>query len=91
MGAHDYIRFILALLAVLALMSLLALALRRYGIGAGSALPGLKRRINVLETRPIDHRHKLVLVKCDDREHLVMLGPDSQTVLDTNIPKKAES
>ncbi|NBX66014.1 MAG: hypothetical protein EBQ96_03355 [Proteobacteria bacterium] len=90
MGAHDYLRFILALLAVLALMGLLAFGLRRYGMGGG-ALPGVKRRLNVLETRPLDHRHKLLLVKCDEREHLILLGPDCQTVIDANITAKAES
>lgn len=87
MGAQDYIRFILALCAVLAMMGLLAYALKRYGVG-GAPLPGMKRRLNVLETRPLDHRHKLVIVKCDDREHLLLLGPQGQSVVDANIPSK---
>lgn len=88
MGAHDYLRFILALLAVLALMGLLGFALRRYGMG-GTPLPGLKRRLSVLETRPIDHRHKLVLVKCDEREHLIILGPEGQTIIESGMSGKA--
>lgn len=88
MGAHDYLKFILSLGFVLALMGLLAYAMRRAGLGK-MGLTGMNKRLGVLETRPIDHRHKLVLVKCDDREHLIILGPQGQTVIDANIPTKA--
>jgi flagellar protein FliO/FliZ len=87
MGAHDYLRFILALSFVLALMGLLAYVMRRTSLGK-MGLNGMGRRLGVLETRPIDHRHKLVLIKCDEREHLVILGPEGQTIIDSNIPSK---
>lgn len=87
MGAPDYLRFLIALAFVLALMALLAYVLRRLNLG-GVANPLANRRLNVLETRPLDHRHKLVLVKCDDREHLLLLGPQGETVIDSNIPHR---
>ncbi|MBU6234457.1 MAG: flagellar biosynthetic protein FliO [Alphaproteobacteria bacterium] len=87
MDAPDYLRFFLALVCVLAMMGLLGYAMRRFNVG-GAGLPLSSRRLNILETRAIDHKHKLVLVKCDTREHLLLLGPQGQTVVETNIPAK---
>ncbi|MGB1548152.1 MAG: flagellar biosynthesis protein FliO, partial [Alphaproteobacteria bacterium] len=33
------------------------------------------RRLGVVEVLPVDARRRLVLLKKDDREHLVLLGP----------------
>ncbi len=89
MGASDYLRFILSLAFVLALMVLLSYIVRRTGLGTANPL-GRNKRLNIQETRQIDPRHKLVLIKCDDREHLVILGPQGQTIIDSNIPEHKE-
>lgn len=79
----EYLRFVFALAFVLALMGLLALLARRTGLGRMAL--GSGRRLALIELRSIDTRHKLALVKCDDREHLIVLGPQGQTVIDTNV------
>lgn len=62
----------LALLFVLGLMVVLAAGLRRWRgafIGYGAAA-----RLAVVEIRPIDARTRLVLVRHDDVEHLLVVG-----------------
>ena len=39
------------------------------------------RRLAVLEVLPIDPRRKLVLVRCDEREYLLLLGQDGNRLL----------
>ena len=89
MEPTDYIRFLLALVFVLALMGGLYLLLKRLssGGGFGGALAtGSKRRLKISEILYIDSRHKAVLIKRDnEKEHLVILGPSGETVVETNI------
>lgn len=87
MEGPDYIRFILALAFVLALMGIIAHLLKRYGAGRFSMPGKTDRRLTVLETRMVDSRHKLALVKCDDQEHLLLISPDNQCVIQSNIKK----
>lgn len=85
MTLHDYLKFIAALLFVLGLMGGLALVLKRLGLGSASMLPADKRRLKVLEILPLDARRKAVLLRRDDAEHLVILGPSGETVVEANI------
>lgn len=79
-------RFILALAAVLALIVGLSWLLRRYGAGINAA-PGLRgQRIGVVAFSPVDAKHRLALIRRDDVEHLVLLGPTHETVIETGIP-----
>ncbi len=91
MGFHDYLRFVFALAFVLALMGILALVFKRSGLGKIAMGLGAGRRLTLIEVRTLDSRHKLALVKCDDREHLIVLGPQGHTVIDTNIPTPAQT
>lgn len=87
MDASDYLRFLFAFIFVMSLMGLLGYLLRRYGKGGMSLGPG--KRLSVVEVKSIDARHRLAIVKCDDTEHLVVLSPDGQTVLESNLKPKA--
>lgn len=81
----DIARLAAALIFVLALMGLLAFVLKRYG--AGSALiPGSgKRRLKILETLPLDSRRRAILIARDEKQHLVILGPNGETVIESGI------
>lgn len=68
----------LALLAVVALILLLARGARRLGLDQGDR-PG--RRLAVVEALALDHRRRLVLVRCDHGEHLLLLGGERDIVL----------
>lgn len=67
-----------SLVGVLALIVLLARGARRLGLDAG-ARPG--RRLALVEALAVDHRRRLVLVRCDEAEHLLLLGGERDLVL----------
>ncbi len=87
MDGTDYFRFILALIFVIALIGVMALLARRLGLGfpAQAMKMGAARRIGVVEVATLDARRKLVLVRRDDVEHLVIVSPTSETVIETGI------
>jgi flagellar protein FliO/FliZ len=82
MDGESYLRFILALLLVLGLLALAAFLLRRSGLGPKMSR---SRRLAALESLPLDPRHRLVLVRRDDVEHLLLLGPQGDLVVEGNI------
>lgn len=78
MDLVGYLQFVAALALVLGLIGGLAWLVKRSGV-AGSLVPtsarrGAGRRLGIVEVLPLDPRRKLVLVRCDDREHLLLLG-----------------
>jgi flagellar protein FliO/FliZ len=89
MDSLSLLRAIGALVFTLALLFGFAILLRRYGhkLGAlGMAVPGSKsKRLSVTEMLPIDARHRLVMLRRDGVEHLVILGPAGTTVVENNI------
>lgn len=88
MDMADYTRFILALLFVLGLIALLAAAVRRFGLGLPQTpvRRGKDKRLGLVETMPIDAKRRLVLFKRDDVEHLVILGPTTEILVETIAP-----
>jgi flagellar protein FliO/FliZ len=70
----DYLRFLAALAFVLGLIAMLAWAARRWRLGATPE--GSARRLALVEVLPLDQRRKLVLVRCDRQEYLLLLGQD---------------
>lgn len=87
MGGDGYFRFILALIFVIALIGVAALLARRMGLGfpAQAIKPSGSRRVTVVEVSPLDARRKLVLVRRDDVEHLLVISPTSEIVVETGI------
>lgn len=84
MEYDTYLRFVLALLLVLGLIAILAWALRRFGFG-GALRTDSRRRIQILETTPLGPRHRLVLIRRDQTEHLLLLGPQGDVVVEQGI------
>lgn len=78
------LRFALALVAVLLLIVALGWVLRRYGPG-GVGPRGGGRRIGVLESASVDAKRRLVLIRRDGVEHLLLLSPSRETVIETGI------
>ncbi|TCZ53681.1 hypothetical protein EXY23_24335 [Roseicella aquatilis] len=70
-----------ALLAVLALV--LAAARGARALGLGRPVPGQgggARRLALLESLALDPRRRLLLVRCDDRELLILTGGAQEVV-----------
>lgn len=80
----NYLQSALAFGFVLALIAVAALLARRFGLGHVPRRRG-ERRLFLNEAVSLDARHKLVLIRRDDVEHLVLLGPSAVTVLETGI------
>ncbi|MGI9501023.1 MAG: flagellar biosynthetic protein FliO [Geminicoccaceae bacterium] len=81
----DYLRFLVALIAVLGLIGIFAWLARRFRLG-GLAGSGVKSgRLQVVETLPLDGRQRLLLIRRDDREHLLLIGPERSTVIENGI------
>jgi flagellar protein FliO/FliZ len=79
------LKFTFAFIFVVSLMLTLAWFLKRIGMGGTITPLGAKRRLKIVEFLPLDHRRRLVLVRRDDREHLLVLGPDGETVVESGI------
>ena len=90
MDYGSYFKFIFAFLFVLGLIGALTMLVRKYGFGVVSAeiRKGQERRLGLVEMLPIDTKRRAVLIRRDDVEHLIVMGPDSETVVETNIPAK---
>lgn len=87
MAGENYIRFVAALVFVLALIGLFGFLLRRFGPNAGLPVQrrGARRRLGVVEVLPLDARRRLVLVKRDGVEHLLLLGLGDDRVVEAGI------
>jgi len=86
MGATTYIQAVLALILVVGIILALAWLLRRYGLGEGPHGPlGRKKRIATIESTTVDSRHRLVLVRRDETEHLILVGPGDSFVVERGI------
>jgi flagellar protein FliO/FliZ len=87
--SFSLLRTLVAFGIVLGLLGAFAWGLR-YIAARGIKLPGASnsnRRLELVETLPIDARRRLVIVRCDGVEHLLLLG-HNQDIVVTNIPKK---
>ena len=87
MDFSDYLRFGLALAFVIGLIGLMATIARRAGFGfpIKAIKPSGRRRISIIEVTPLDGRRRLVLIRCDQKEHLLLLGPSTELVVANNI------
>ncbi|MBM3518388.1 MAG: FliO/MopB family protein [Alphaproteobacteria bacterium] len=82
MAFEDYLRFVFALLFVLGLIAAAALVARRFGLTARGSPRGITgRRLAIVEVAPVDGKRRLVLVRRDDTEHLVLLGLTADTII----------
>jgi flagellar protein FliO/FliZ len=91
MDFDSLLRLALALGFVLGLIVLAAFVMRRLGLAGPVVLkPGQERRLHLVEARAVDARRQLLLVRRDGVEHLLLLSPNGETVIETGIPAKSE-
>ena len=64
---------------------MLAWLARRSGLAGriGAAKSG--RRLAVVESAPLDGKRRLVLIRRDDTEHLVLIGAETALVIESGI------
>ncbi len=85
MEFDAYFRFILALAFVVGLIGLCAWVFRRLGMTPRIGQRAANKRLSIVELSPLDGKRRLVLVRRDDIEHLVLLGPERDLVIETGI------
>jgi flagellar protein FliO/FliZ len=79
--------FLFAFIAVLALIGVAAWLVRRFAnnrLGANTQR-GRMPRLAVIDAAAVDGRRRLVLVRRDNVEHLLMIGGPSDVVVESNI------
>lgn len=95
MEIDQIILAVAALLFLIALVALTVWAFRAFvlsGRGGSGFLRHRDRRLGVIEAAAVDGRRKLLLIKRDDVEHLIMTGGPVDVVIETGIkgPKHLE-
>ena len=87
------ITFIVAFIVVLALIGVAAWLVRRFAnsrIGSNTQR-GRMPRLAVIDAAAVDGRRRLVLVRRDNVEHLLMIGGPTDIVVEPNIVRAAPS
>jgi flagellar protein FliO/FliZ len=85
------IKALSAFVFVISFMLLLAWGIRKAGFSNSVMLTGARRRLKIVEFLSLDHRRKLVLVRRDNKDHLLVLGPNGETVVEAGIPVAEEA
>jgi flagellar biogenesis protein FliO len=87
MFSNTFVNVIFAIVIVLALIASVAWAVRRFASDrlGGHGHRGRMPRLAVIDAAPVDNRRKLVLIRRDNVEHLLMIGGPSDIVVEQNI------
>jgi len=92
-GTSLPVRFFIAFVVVFALIGLTAWLIRRFGSGGlrGQNARNRAPRLAVIEAGPVDGRRKLVLIRRDNVEHLIMIGGPNDILVEANIVRGQSS
>jgi flagellar protein FliO/FliZ len=84
-----WVRAMVALATVIGLLALLAAGLRvlgpRIGLTMANTLVKKNARLRVVEMQLLDGRHRALLIRRDDVEHLVIIGGAQPVVVEAGI------
>ena len=85
------LKVVLFVIVVLGLLALAFWLLRRFGGGrlGGGAARGRQPRLAVIDQASVDGRRRLVLIRRDNVEHLLIIGGPSDVVVEQNILRAA--
>jgi len=82
--------YVLALAGILVLLAVFAYVLRkivRSGGGYDGSGRGRLPRLGIVDTFSVDRQRQLMIVRRDNVEHLVLIGGNSDLVIETNITR----
>ncbi|HTQ82185.1 MAG TPA: flagellar biosynthetic protein FliO [Pseudolabrys sp.] len=79
------VKFFIAFAVVLALIGLTAWLVRRFGSNRLGTSRGRQPRLAVIDAAAVDGRRRLVLIRRDNIEHLLMIGGPTDLVVEPNI------
>ena len=85
----SYLGYLLAFLFVLALIGIVAWLFKSLSGGrssnGGGRIFGREKRIGVVQAASVDGRRKLILIRRDDKEHLIMVGGPVDMLIENGI------
>jgi flagellar protein FliO/FliZ len=89
--APTLVKFAIGVVVVLVLIFLATWVFRRSGRGgvSGSSARGRQPRLAVIDAAAVDARRRLVLIRRDNVEHLILIGGPSDVVVEPNIVRAA--
>lgn len=73
-------RWVVSFLSLLVLLGGLALVARKLQMRNIRFKPG-EKRLCVADSIMLDARHRLFIIKCDNKEHLIITGPNGCQVI----------
>ena len=85
MDPTEYLRFFAALIFVLALIGAAAFALRAFGFMTPGNRNRAERRMSIVETLMLDPRRRLLIVRRDNVEHVLLLGMSGETIVERAV------
>ena len=84
--AVNYLKFVLALVFVLGLIGGFAILAKRAGLGnRGPIVRGKSKRLSIIESMSLDPKRRVVLIRRDNSEHLVLLGIQNEQIIETGL------
>jgi flagellar protein FliO/FliZ len=92
MDSFSWARVVLACAVVAALLALMGMILKYIKL-RGFKIPGTpddSRRLHIVESLMIDPRRRLVIVRCDGVEHLLLLGANEDIVVAANLEQHGQ-
>ena len=106
MDLFNLLHYVTALIFVAALAGV-AFLVKRYGANPAAFKDGLtgkmsgklgkwnftapQRRLAVVESLMVGPKQRLLIIRRDDVEHLVLSGPEGASVIESGIPAKAST
>src|SRR5215467_3332346 len=80
------VQFLLSFLIILGVIGAIWWTVRRFGSGRlGASTRGRQPRLAVIDYASVDNRRRLILVRRDNIEHLLMIGGPTDIVVEPNI------
>jgi flagellar protein FliO/FliZ len=85
MDTAEIIRLCIALVFVLALMGIFGLLARKFN-DSNPFSGASEKRLSIIEQRMLDSKNRLMLIKRDDIEHLIIVSNTGTIVVENGIP-----
>ena len=83
----SYLKFFFALLFVLGLIGGFALLAKKFGMGnRGPTRRGKGTRLSIIESMQIDNKRRVVLIRCDKKDYMLLLGGATELMIEDNLP-----